>query len=101
MRNLLHGLLVGLVLAVPALALPAVASASVPSELVTNEPAPQTYGPGQGIYFLVQFDQTVIVNTAGGTPSIQLDIGGTPRQAAYYTGSGSDSMYFVYNVVSG
>jgi hypothetical protein len=64
-------------------------------------PAAGTYIVGQNLDFTVEFDDTVVVNTAGGTPRLVLTIGSTTRYAAYVSGSGSASLLFRYTVQSG
>ena len=49
----------------------------------------------------VTFSDTVTVDAAGGTPQLELDLGGTPRQAAYASGTGTAALVFTYNVVAG
>jgi hypothetical protein len=64
-------------------------------------PAAGTYIVGQNLDFTVQFDDTVVVNTAGGTPRLVLTIGSTTRYATYVSGSGSASLLFRYTVQAG
>ena len=45
--------------------------------------------------------EAVTVTTTGGTPYINLNIGGTTVQAAYASGSGTNSLSFNYTIVSG
>jgi len=65
-------------------------------------PAAATYRTGQNLDFTVNFDEAVIVDTSGGTPSLalNLDTGGTV-QATYVGGSGSTALTFRYTVVAG
>ena len=45
------------------------------------------------------FSREVVVNTAGGTPSIDLRLSGTPaRQALYVSGSGTTVLVFAYTL---
>ena len=53
---------------------------------------------GEVIELALTFDQVVSVDTAGGTPSIELDVGGVQRQASYVRGSGSRQLVFAYRV---
>ena len=41
------------------------------------------------------------VNTGGGTPQIELETGGTDRQFAYSSGSGSNTLSFQYTLQAG
>jgi len=49
----------------------------------------------------VTFDEEVNVATAGGTPTLALDIGGTLVQAVYGGGSGTTALSFIYKVAAG
>jgi hypothetical protein len=73
---------------------PAISSVGVPADA--------TYVAGQNLDFTVNFDEAVIVNTAGGTPriAITLDTGGIVY-ADYLSGSGSTVLTFRYTVASG
>jgi VCBS repeat-containing protein len=65
-------------------------------------PADGSYTPGQDLTFTVHTTEAVVVDTGGGTPSLNilLDSGGTV--AAYYVGgSGSADLTFSYTVASG
>ncbi|MFC5475427.1 Ig-like domain-containing protein [Paraherbaspirillum soli] len=65
-------------------------------------PANGTYGTGQDLDFTVDFNKVVTVNTGGGVPylSVTLDTGGTVH-ASYVSGSGTSTLTFRYQVVSG
>jgi hypothetical protein len=71
----------------------AVASVSVP--------AAATYGAGQALTFTVTFDGPVTVDTAGGTPSLQLAIGAVTRSAAFTSMGSATSATFQYVVQPG
>ncbi|MDW7995800.1 MAG: hypothetical protein RMI91_14210 [Gemmatales bacterium] len=76
-----------------------------------NLPSPyaaQIFAPPLGIYrvgqlmdFVFQFSQPVIVDTSGGRPRLVLDVGGQTRYAPYFSGSGSDTLIFRYQVQAG
>lgn len=72
---------------------PAVTSVAVPANA--------TYIAGQNLDFTVNFTENVNVDTAAGTPSIALDIGGVTRYAAYLSGTGSTALVFRYTVQTG
>jgi hypothetical protein len=55
-----------------------------------------TYRAGDTVDVTVNFDQAVTV--AGGTPTLDLDIGGNTRTARYATGSGSAALHFTYQI---
>ncbi|MET1077870.1 MAG: DUF4347 domain-containing protein [Pseudomonas sp.] len=59
------------------------------------------YGLGDSILVTVRFDQAVIVNTTGGTPTLLLETGAVDRTATYVSGSGSDTLTFSYTVQAG
>jgi hypothetical protein len=52
-------------------------------------PAAGTYIVGQNLDFTVQFDDTVVVDTTGGTPRLVLTIGSATQYATYLSGSGT------------
>ncbi|MCE6983187.1 hypothetical protein EI534_38755, partial [Pseudomonas frederiksbergensis] len=49
----------------------------------------------------VSFDQTVVVDTSGGAPSLLLETGLVDRLASYVSGSGSTTLTFSYVVQAG
>ncbi|SFO72227.1 Autotransporter-associated beta strand repeat-containing protein [Ectopseudomonas composti] len=73
---------------------PAVTSVSVPAN--------GTYVAGDTLDFTVNFDETVTIDTTGGTPrlAITLDTGGTVY-ANYLSGSGSNALVFRLTVANG
>jgi len=48
----------------------------------------------------VTFTQAITVSTAGGTPSITIDVDGTQRPATYLSGTGSKQLVFQYTIAS-
>jgi ELWxxDGT repeat protein len=64
-------------------------------------PAAGTYIVGQNLDFTVQFDDTVVVDTTGGTPRLVLTIGSTTQYATYQSGSGTSTLTFRYTVQAG
>jgi ELWxxDGT repeat protein len=72
-----------------------------PTITSVSGPAAGTYIVGQNLDFTVQFDDTVVVDTTGGTPRLVLTIGSTTRYATYVSGSGSASLLFRYTVQVG
>ncbi len=72
---------------------PLVASVSVPVN--------GAYNAGDVLSFTVNTSESVVVNTAGGTPRLVLDIGGVSRYASYVSGSGSGALLFQYSVQTG
>lgn len=72
-----------------------------PSAQILNVTSPNsngTYIAGQTLQIHVQFDQTVYVNIAAGTPTLTLNSGGT---GTYSTGNGSDTLVFTYTIQNG
>ncbi|MBR7522572.1 DUF4347 domain-containing protein [Pseudomonas juntendi] len=65
-------------------------------------PADATYRLGDALRFTVNFSEAVVVNTAGGTPRIQvtLDTGGI-AYADYLAGSGTSALEFALVVAAG
>ena len=60
-----------------------------------------TYAAGDVIEVTATLSESVTVDTAGGTPSIELDVGGEARQARYASGTGTDALEFSYTVAAG
>ncbi|MFC1767888.1 hypothetical protein ACFLZ2_05010 [Candidatus Margulisiibacteriota bacterium] len=59
-----------------------------------------SYKEGQTIAVRVAFDEPVTVNTSGGTPTLDLNSGGS-AVATYNSGSGTDTLIFNYTVGAG
>ena len=72
----------------------------VPTSVVVSSGPIQgdTYRPGEVIELALTFDRVVMVDTTGGRPSIELDVGGVRRRAQYVRGSGSWQLVFAYSV---
>jgi hypothetical protein len=51
--------------------------------------------------FTVAMSEPVVVDLAGGTPRIMIDIGGAARPATYVSGSGTDRLVFAYEIEAG
>lgn len=51
--------------------------------------------------FIVNTSEPVTVTTTGGTPRLQLDVGGATRYATYTSGSGSAALTFTYTTQPG
>lgn len=64
-------------------------------------PANGAYVTGDTLNFMVNFDQTVVVDTTGGTPRLALTIGATTRYANYVSGSGASALQFAYTIQAG
>ncbi len=73
--------------------IPTVASVSVPLGM--------SYNSGDVLSFVINASEAVIVNTAGGTPQLALDIGGNTVYAGYVAGSGTTTLVFQYTVQPG
>jgi hypothetical protein len=74
---------------------------SGPNVSSVTVPANGSYKAGDTLDFAVAFNEAVTLDTSGGTPRIALDIGGTPVQADYLSGSGTSSLVFRYTVLGG
>mgnify|MGYP001942284061 CR=1 FL=1 len=61
-------------------------------------PVAKTYKTGDNLDFTVNTDEVTLVNTAGGTPRLQLTIGSTTKYASYISGSNSQALLFRYTV---
>ncbi|MHB1318539.1 MAG: OmpL47-type beta-barrel domain-containing protein, partial [Anaerolineae bacterium] len=68
---------------------------------VTSTTADGAYTVGANIDIAVQFSEAVVVNIAGGAPTLALETGATDRAASYVSGSGSDVLTFRYTVQAG
>lgn len=60
-----------------------------------------TYKVGDTLVLIVAFDRAVVVNTSGGRPSLLLDVGTVDRTAVYSSGSGTNTLAFIYTVQPG
>ena len=76
--------------------------AVVPVITSVNVPANATYGIGQHLDFTVNLTENIILNTAGGIPSLDLTLntGGTV-QASYLSGNNTNALTFRYTVAAG
>lgn len=70
----------------------------VPFITAVTVPANGTYLAAQTLDFVLTFNRAVNVT---GTPYIALTIGSTPKQAAYYSGTGTTQLTFRYTTVPG
>jgi Ca2+-binding RTX toxin-like protein len=68
---------------------------------VSSSDSNRAYKAGDVIHVTVTFDQVVEVNTAGGTPTLQLETGNTDRVAVYSGGNGTKTLTFKYTVQAG
>ena len=57
-------------------------------------PESRIYTTNEGINFMIEFDDEVIVDTTNGTPRLVLSIGGEDRYANYFSGSGTTEIIF-------
>ena len=77
------------------------ASVSVVAQTaVTGIAAPDVgeYSQGQVLSFTVTFSGPVTANTQSGTPTLAITIDGVTQQAAYSSGSGTNTLVFTYSV---
>ncbi|WP_145662781.1 Ig-like domain-containing protein [Bradyrhizobium stylosanthis] len=76
------------------------AAPTVSSEAITSATSVQnsTLNVGDVVSITVSFSESVTVT---GTPQLALNIGGTPVQAAYASGSGSTQLVFTYTILAG
>ncbi|ANY65640.1 hypothetical protein BBD42_03555 [Paenibacillus sp. BIHB 4019] len=74
--------------------------AASPTTTGLNLPLVKTYKAGEVLNFTVVFIENV--NVTGGTPGLQLDIGGTMREASYtYVSGSSKYLQFSYKIQPG
>ncbi|MDS1137542.1 beta strand repeat-containing protein, partial [Nitratireductor indicus] len=64
-------------------------------------PANGYYRTGDVLSFVVNFNETVLVNTLGGSPSVPVVIGAATVDASYVAGSASNALVFQYAVNPG
>jgi hypothetical protein len=76
-------------------------TAAAPIAPVFSTTANGSYGIGRVITLTVEFSEAVLVDTAGGTPRLQLETGAIDRYAVYSGGSGSKILTFSYTVQPG
>ncbi|MFL1895828.1 gliding motility-associated C-terminal domain-containing protein [Aquimarina sp. 2-A2] len=75
--------------------------AVAPTVTSVTVPANATYIAGQNLDFTINFNESITVNTGGGTPQLAITIGATTRQATYQSGSGTAALLFRYTVQAG
>jgi hypothetical protein len=68
---------------------------------VGSSTADGSYKVGDTIALTVDFDQAVVVDDSGGTPTLRLETGSVDREAVYVGGSGSSTLTFSYTVQAG
>ncbi|WP_415409652.1 FG-GAP-like repeat-containing protein [Synechococcus sp. A10-1-5-9] len=76
-------------------------TAATPVAPVDSTTPDGTYGIGDVIDITVSFSEAVVVDTTGGTPTLQLETGSTDRKAIFVSGSGSTTLTFRYTVQDG
>jgi len=69
--------------------------------IAVKVPTVGVYKAGSQLNFTVVFDENVIVDTSLGTPTLQLTVGSTSREAVYFSGNGSNEITFAYTVEAG
>ena len=65
---------------------------------IAESPSSGVLNAGKTVTYTVNLSENVTVNTAGGTPTLALNDGGT---ATYVSGSGSNALTFSYTVLAG
>ena len=75
---------------------------SDPPTIVSVNPQPNgNYITNQSLDFTVNFSEPVTIDASGGTPYLSLTFGSTTVHAPYISGSGTSSIVFRHNIVSG
>jgi len=82
-------------------AAPAVSNPTPQVTNVTSATANGTLTTGNTLAVSVTFDSAVSVNTAGGSPTLALNVGSSVGYASYASGSGSNTLVFNYTVRAG
>jgi Bacterial Ig-like domain/Secretion system C-terminal sorting domain len=68
---------------------------------VTCEDDYTIYGPTETVILTVTFSKNVVVNTAGGTPQLLLELGDVDSYATYTSNNGGTDLYFNYTIQEG
>ena len=63
-----------------------------------SAPAEGSYTQGQVLNFTLNMSENVTVDTSVGVPTMDVEIAGVNRSAAYTSGSGSQQLLFQYTV---
>lgn len=74
---------------------------TAPAVTSVAPPPNATYYAGDSLDFTVNFNESVHVDTSGGTPRIAIVVGATTRYATYVSGSGTSALVFRHTVVNG
>ncbi|WP_105172810.1 tandem-95 repeat protein [Pseudoalteromonas sp. T1lg24] len=74
---------------------------AAPTISFVSVPANATYSLGQQLDFTINTSESVIVNTTGGTPQLDITVGGATRQAVYVSGSATTALLFRYTILAG
>jgi hypothetical protein len=76
---------------------------TISSVAITSAPGSQnnTLGEGDWVMVTVTMSENTTVDTTGGTPQLTLNIGGTPVQASYVSGTGTNALEFMYIILPG
>lgn len=72
-----------------------------PQITTVNIPANGTYQAGQHLDFTVNFNESVLVDTTSGTPTMDVKVGTETVTANYLSGSGSSALVFRYTIQPG
>lgn len=70
-----------------------------PVEQPRTPPADDVYAIGEDIEFKLNYNKNVFVT--GGTPTININVGGSSKQAPLYSGDGTQQLTFRYTVAEG
>ena len=73
---------------------------TAPTLSSVSPPSNGGYKEGQNLEFTANYNETVTVNTTGGTPSIGITIGTSSKSAAYVSGTGTAALVFRYTVAN-
>ena len=77
---------------------PGVASVRILAPVSGSGSGDGAWDPGEALEVVFGFEEPVTVETAHGTPSVDVLLGAATKQAAYARGSGTDSLVFAYTL---
>ena len=79
-------------------AAPGVASVGIGDPVSGSGSGDGAWDPGEGLEVAFVFEEPVTVDTTDGTPSVDVLLGASTKQAAYARGSGTDTLIFSYTL---
>lgn len=74
---------------------------AVDDAFVISPPNSGTYNESENLNFTLTHPKEITVDTSGGTPEIEIQIGENTRTATYVSGTGTENLTFRYTIQSG